>query len=743
MKSKEFEINDTTDLLSRAKGVTDNNSGEPATKRRKTIKQCLFCRKRKLKCDKNKPMCSTCVSRNLPECVYVEQYSHEVDSRELLNSTPNVELLEKIQDLERQLKEAKSEKSILGSHRETLEINPLAEIFYIDEKADRCIYYGATSVRTLVHESRLRFEEYYKKAWHQLKAKRRKWKDTMGYSTLQELTAIESSQDGLHDESVLTAMCKALPTYEKVKATLDMFFAGYLFQCYQFVDPQKVMLDFSRCFIKGPTNLLTGQHPVVKLVPPNKKNYYCIGIITQILSILSPNLKVSQAFDTFNKFLLSYVTAKTFLVERVQFLMLGYLYRCVKGLGGGDNSHIIQLIKPAITTAVHIGFHNALDKIFKDTNCYRGEVVYAQNLWLWLVYADIEISFSMGVPLSLDDEFVNPMIFEDPNFGSVPLLKAIILPLRRCLKMIYCRNQIPDLEMMVTQVTEMVKTTFKPVTYYLDPKNLLEMPITEIDCFIFCLSLIINLSNLQRRCFSKYDPKTINTSIQYSIICMTICMKMMETYFAMETIRSDEDLERQSALPLQMGLAIFVWHKNLIRLIAEPFVLFGDLMSTTDVDYRFKYRLSPTFDLPLDSLETVDDHFVPMASAVQRLQGFFDRLESEKNSELIKGLKKTSYGFLITFSIEKIFRGLLKNAFDTRAFLKANKPIIPPLEVSESVVNSPNTLTSEMAFSDDDLKFMADEFWNNYDLSLSVLSQGDGVDLLSEFFMFDEPQEEA
>lgn len=47
-----------------------NSPDPPRKKRKSTIKSCTFCRKRKLKCDKAKPMCSTCKGRNFIECIY-------------------------------------------------------------------------------------------------------------------------------------------------------------------------------------------------------------------------------------------------------------------------------------------------------------------------------------------------------------------------------------------------------------------------------------------------------------------------------------------------------------------------------------------------------------------------------------------------------------------------------------------------------------------------------------------------
>lgn len=63
--------------------------------RRKTVKSCLFCRKRRLKCDRKRPGCSTREARGLPECTYIEKLTNVVDPSVLLESTPNVGLVRK------------------------------------------------------------------------------------------------------------------------------------------------------------------------------------------------------------------------------------------------------------------------------------------------------------------------------------------------------------------------------------------------------------------------------------------------------------------------------------------------------------------------------------------------------------------------------------------------------------------------------------------------------------------------
>ena len=87
-----------------------STTGEPVLsgkkgKRRKVIKSCAFCRKRKLKCSQARPMCQQCVIRKLPQCVYTEEFNYPLSNTELFEQVPNVALVQKIENLQTLLKE--------------------------------------------------------------------------------------------------------------------------------------------------------------------------------------------------------------------------------------------------------------------------------------------------------------------------------------------------------------------------------------------------------------------------------------------------------------------------------------------------------------------------------------------------------------------------------------------------------------------------------------------------------------
>lgn len=81
-----------------------NDTANRATKRRrKAIKSCTFCRKRKLKCDHAKPMCKQCRDRKLPNCIYTDDFNYDITTDELFGNSPNVDLIQRVKELEARL----------------------------------------------------------------------------------------------------------------------------------------------------------------------------------------------------------------------------------------------------------------------------------------------------------------------------------------------------------------------------------------------------------------------------------------------------------------------------------------------------------------------------------------------------------------------------------------------------------------------------------------------------------------
>ncbi|SCU77667.1 LANO_0A00958g1_1 [Lachancea nothofagi CBS 11611] len=700
-------------------------------KRRKAIKQCLFCRKRKLKCDKKKPMCTTCVSRGLTECVYVEQFGPDLTSSELFKTTPNLELLNKIKELEEELRNLKE-----GGPNQGKGINPLPKVQIVMNKGDRTIFYGCTSLKVNLSESRLKYDTYYAMVWRKIKEERRRWKATSGYSTLKEVTAIELVPEiGL---SVLDAMCRTLPSYERIEQILHQFFEDTLSAGFQVVDPTSVFKNLKKCFITGPKDMITGTHPIAHLAPGFKKNYYSIGVITEIITLVRYNVPISQAMDCFNKFLLSSVTAKVFFIERVQYIFLRRLYMMVKGLTGGDHSNTALITNLLSSTALHVGLHGDIKKLFATGETSHGEPTFHENLWLWILYADIETSTALGMPPKIPDAFINYELIESESYGSVPLLQKIIRPMRQILNEIHEKDKLPDLDAMTERVRGILRAEFRPISFYMDRDKLKTVLFTELDLLLELVTLLSVFSNLKRSYFKDYRPSAVNNSLQYSIQSVAISISATEAYFDLDkTDACKPKRPLTKGIPYNLNLAVFLIHKHFPRNISEIYVLLGSLGTwDTFEEVRFKYPLSPTFDLPMGSLDSVSDHYVSFQQVYEFVTGVIDRWESEDNADMVRCLKRFSYGFVIVCAIERSSRDLFSHYFNKRK-LSCTASKSSPF-ASSDVARAENDFMSTdqtgAELSDDILKTMADEFWSNYDTDMNGWLVDNDEELYSTWF---------
>ncbi|CUS23400.1 LAQU0S09e03906g1_1 [Lachancea quebecensis] len=690
-------------------------------KRRKAIKQCLFCRKRKLKCDKKKPMCTTCVTRGFGECVYVEQFGRDVSARELLNSAPNVELLNKVKALEKELDYYKNTSLTKGEGH-----NPLRDVQILIKKDERTIYHGCTSFRAALSESRFKFSTYHSFFWARVKDDRRRWKNLNGYSTLKEVTVMEKERSNLL--SVLGAVCEALPPFEQIETIVKKFFSSILHEGFKVLDMEKTLHNLRMCFIKGPQDPVTGLHSVIQLWPAFKKNYYCIGIILEILCLMSYSSAIPEAIDIFNKYLTSFVTKKAFYIDRVQYLFLRYLYKSLN-YGGGDDSNLVFLAQAMSASAICVGLHRDIKDLLKGDSVDHGNAIYLENLWLWILYADLETSFNVGTPPKISESFVNYKMIERPDYGSCALLKDLIRPVRSIMTVLYLENRIPDMEAIVDKIKGLLETHFKPLRFYKEKENLKITSFVEIDIYTWLLAMIGVFSNFRRVYFKDCSPSSINSALQFTILPLALSMGTIEAFFELDKeAAAKAQSPLQGGLPFNLAVANSLVQKHFPRSLSEIYTLMGSLGSFPDFDSaRFQYPLSPVFDIPLDSLRCVDDHYVSFKQASEVIEQLLGEWEEEKNHDMVKLLKRHSYAFVVSFAIQKSHKDLFDQCFkrkelqSTRTGEQSNSN---DMEQKAAASSPSNSFGGQEFMPDEILKELADEFWKNYDIPVDDFFSG-------------------
>ncbi|CEP61091.1 fungal specific transcription factor domain-containing protein LALA0_S02e06524g [Lachancea lanzarotensis] len=705
-----------------------NETGEPdgnCKKRRKTIKQCLFCRKRKLKCDKKKPMCSTCASRGLKECVYVEHFGPEMTSQELLRTTPNLELMNRVKELEQELKLYREEPQLTQG----VGANPLPHRGMIISKSDRKLYYGCTSMKVLMADSKLRFDTYYGMVWSRIKEDRKRWKAMSGYSTLKEVTTVEDNLES--GASVVEAMCAALPFYEQIEQGLHAYFQGPVHQGYEVVDPLVAFNTLEKCFIRGPRDPIAGMHPVSHLVPTVKKNYFGIGLITVILSIANHNQPIPQALDYFDKFLLSWLTSKVYFIERVQFLFLKRVFLTLKGYICGDHSGTATITRMLTAASIQVGLHRDIKNFFSVYTASHGAVKYLENLWLWVLHADYETSLAIGTPSQIPDLFVDYGLIESNHFGSYPFLRKVIRSQRSIINTLHDKDRIPDLMAIINHTKMLLEANFEPPSFYRMKENLKTVNFTELNIYCDLLSSLSLYANLQRTYFKAYDPFFVNSTLQFSSQTLELCASIVEAYFELDKEEAKQGKSPMTkGMPLYLNLATIVMHKFYPRCIADTYVLLTSLPSIEDMgDLRTTRGVSGSFDLSMDSLETVSDHYIGLGVSYDFICSIVDRWGIPENADLTNCLNKYCYGFVIIRAVERSCRDLFQHYASIMRTGKGNPASIKePEQAAKTSFESPQP-SAEL--SDEILNAMADEFWDNYDLDLNKWLSADILDFNS------------
>lgn len=434
--------------------------------RKKHPKTCSFCRLRKLKCDRVRPVCGSCSLRNLGNCDYEDNItSKENQLRSKYRKYSKFDMARRIEELESRV----SKQSEIDVHPKQ---NPLRNVRYLFSKHNRHILYGPTSFRAILAMHSNTFAKYRETIWKVLKGPRKDWKQEHQYSSLSEISSLENASSHTNAPSVIQSLCNSLPIYEAFQQYLIEFFNSDFYKSYQIVSEHKVLKDLKNCFVKGPKNLKTGCHKIIGLNLDAKKNYYKVGVMTVIMALGSHPNEVPESVQIFHKFLTSFVSAKVFYIERVEFLFLRYLYINVAGVDGGDQSHCVFLHGLTIDTVIHIGLNEDLRHLFVNESLPIVEIPYLERLWLWIVFTDIKISLSTGIALRICDTFMSGM--NEGNYSSSKdiLLYKTTIKLRSIMKKIYSLTTSPNIPLIIEDLKEFTTMYFKPVKFYMVPSNL-------------------------------------------------------------------------------------------------------------------------------------------------------------------------------------------------------------------------------------------------------------------------------
>ena len=459
------------------KSVTDAQKvKKPKSKRHKPIRSCSFCRKRKLKCDQQKPICSSCKSRELSECIYADNsncgssptnnISNDSKPRQGSNTkgrTPNsttpvpaeystASLRDSLANMQfptmvlynNTAGSPVTQASPTTSNFSFFENNITAEVPNIVHSIAATNSEGRTeSVRSTVDEQIPNpFRNYY---YIQCKDNGR----TISYGPTSLRTFIMRNNWGFKDKYIqlwkkikiernnwkkkyMTNTSNDLGLLEldlgnSVSILNDILpclpdydsIKGYI---NDFFDEKNSNLYESNTFLDKKKILYDLEFSfiqnrvgnIIQLKPTDKKNYYKIAVILMILVFTKFRHNIPVQIMRLFTFLTGLVSPKTSYIERAQFLLQRVFYiSCFAQKG--DESSLIVVMSQLITSAKTLGLHLNIREIYKNREMVVGNCEYIENLWTWVLYFDFELSLRMGKPLDIDLETFNDINYQDDD----------------------------------------------------------------------------------------------------------------------------------------------------------------------------------------------------------------------------------------------------------------------------------------------------------------------------------------
>ncbi|CUS23233.1 LAQU0S09e00122g1_1 [Lachancea quebecensis] len=733
----------------RTASVTDNDA-LVRRRRRKIIKSCTFCRQRKLKCDHKRPKCGSCLARKIPECIYMDTLNLQLSSDELYSNKPNVALLRRIQELELELdktyldganedsdkgrdSEAGSRTSI-SSVNDTLLLgepcrNRALEFNVLHVRKGQFVYYGPTSIRATISASGERFVAEYSKFWDKVKSDLASWRTAYGRFPAMEHNIITAPQTG----SVLESIIIDLPYYEVIGMRINEFFDDPLHDYFRFLDKQKVLGDFARCFVPGyattPESNDIPKQQVIMIAAPENKNFYTIGVVLMILCLNHYKAGIPLSIERFIVTLEGFTTANSIFVERAQFLLLVYIFRVYNGMGGNGSSNLVSLVSLLTSAALRLGLHKDIDIIYAGQEHLVGSLCALKNLWYWTLFADLCVAFDMGILMNVTSAHFDDSNLPTSERGRIPLLRNFLFLGRKCMQSLLNPKAAPDLHLKASELISFVESQFRPIRFYTNSHLISQVDLFEVIVLSPALAMITNFFDLMRIIDSHRDTfKEMTVYLKNKFVkCMLVATSLtvntiIQCYkLDKERLSTAEFLQLKHLTPW-LNLCVLLLNSFPIRVLTEMYALMLYKISLFEKGQRITVDKGQFSDFPsLDDLSVPRNTYLHFKDSFETFCATFDELWTPENTGMIQMLLNSHY-FVIMMALERVNRKVFQLALQSRT------------EV-EKVHDWPKLVQNNV--SDDVIKMLADEVWNNYSTGLSGLTEMPASDFLANLEMPD------
>lgn len=644
-------------------------------KRRKQVKSCLFCRKRKLKCNKLKPMCQQCSTRKLPKCVYLSEYNYDVVSLdELFDKHPNVKLLDKITHLESQL-------DVSNSPNKQNLINPLTTFKTAHWKGNQLYIFGPTSWRTIVTADGTKFQLEFINLWQKLKPK--SIKKSIECSDL-FLSPIKSDVTHKIDDTISTisltqSVCNDLPTFTQIKNCLDMFFNGPFHEFLCILDPQKTWKDLYECFIVDQTN-----DRVIDMRPLDNSNFFKIGIILYIilLTLYDNTSYIPESLVIYFVQVNGAMCMDINFTERAQFLLMNCYYKIHHGeYSRWDGTQILSMIAQTIECCLTLGLDN-VGKWYRNKENIVGDLKFLENTMIWTLFTDVFTSFDLGKPTTISNEMFSMTLFEEnlTRYQGQLLIPRNQLFLdfikvgRKCVNnlnsvsIINSPSSNEDVDTYILELQDFLDSNFPDISTYTSMGHIFAVDPFEIMVLSPTLGMLFNFHNIKRTFYNSLSMATKNGMIKYCMLSASLCVNTLLSMFEADRVAYPECIKEGTRLTPYLNLSLSLVNSLFARVISE---FYAGVMARLTIQEKGYVMLNGQSNHDNDLKVSLDDTIVRregyycFTCILNQFEGIFDQLFKPQWDDLHK-LMKTSYSLHSLIVLERVARQLLNQGLTSR-----------------------------------------------------------------------------
>lgn len=676
-------------------------------KRRKIIRSCLFCRKRKLKCDQLRPICSSCKARN-QVCTYIGSAKSTDNSHPIIQPPPpqqqqqlryltneeqaiphvtNSMLLTEINSLQRQVQHLNNQINYVNKAPINVEnttktdikesINPLYEFTYLQVKnSGSRILYGPTSMRTYIIKDKWGFG----KKFHQLMIKHRSEKHEEHYKKSKLSHKILSEQLGYphnHEyDNLFLEISKDLPTYEECTSILNSFFDNKnddIYPMSHILDRHHVINDyFLQHFVNNSHNFGGDKAPLI-LASSEKVDYYKIAVVLMIFCIVHYKKNIPKSILQFIIRLTGLVGSKIYYIERLQFFALRCEYQLYINTDG-DGSNLINLINITSEIAVRMGLNRNIRQLYAGQENIVGTLDSLENLWLHILLLDLESSFHMGKSLCIltatlnEDDIIEHDIYSSYKIKLIKFLKIA----RPMISAITHPTGQPDLQEYCTNLFNFIKKELPPLPMFTEEIKFQFVQFRDIRLFSIALQMFLSFVSLR---FAVYNERSIllrDVGIQSCLILLKMKILLLKKCFTLdEKYHPDRFVETETSLPSYLCLMLYLTNGLLPRVASVFCPLLYHKISRFNDDTLIKDAETINTDWDFSVLSITSEMGLPLMKAYDVYRELIAHIADPVSSKLKKVLERSHYIHVVLI-IEKLYRTIIQKTLEFRGQVESS-----------------------------------------------------------------------